>query len=622
MSIESMSTNEVIAQLMASNQRLEGMVNALTAEVSKFSTMADDYSATNTTDDFNMFAPPYINSGDTAWMIAASALVLFMTVPGLGLYYAGITRPKNVLTTYIQCFTITCLVTVLWLFFGYSLAFGPSEPYTAGAKYYRKGSPVIGDASRFWLYGLELDSVHMLAPSIPESVYCIYQLTFAIITAALIVGAFADRMKYSSMIVFITLWHLLVYCPIAHSIWHPEGFLFQAGTLDFAGGNVVHISSGISGLVSTLILGPRIGFSKTEKFENYNLLLTATGAAMLWVGWYGFNAGSACSANTRAGYAMLVTQISTAVASMCWMLTEWYVAKRPSVLGMVSGAIAGLVAITPASGYVDPTGAFFIGFFAGPICYLSSQLKYYFGYDDCLDAFGVHAIGGITGGILTGFFATATIDGTTADGVGIDGVFYGSTKIGGTQLGNQIYAIVVVVAYSAFLTFIILKALDLTIGMRVSEDIEILGLDQGIYGESASEYDRNAALTGHGKQRWAEMRSYFEHLKTDSDIIAYFEQIDTNADGTLDISELKDALLKSNIPINDVVLRSMMHAASGPDTPDGQIAKKDFVALMHRIRAAAHASEHGQQVEVDVLTASGSGHKRVLVPAFEIDPNV
>jgi Amt family ammonium transporter len=550
-------------------------------------------------------------------MITSCALVLFMTVPGLGLYYAGITRPKNVLTTYIQCWTITCLVTFLWLVFGYSLAFAPSEAETAGAPYYKQRSPVIGDASRFWLYGLRLDSVHELAPTIPESVFCIYQLTFAIITAALIVGAFADRMKFSSMIFFIVMWHLLVYCPIAHSVWHPSGFLFQAGVLDFAGGNVVHISSGISGLVSTLVLGPRIGFSKnmTKPFENYNLLLTATGAAMLWVGWFGFNAGSAVAANPRAGMAMLVTQIATAVASFCWMLTEWYVRKTPSVLGMVSGAVAGLVGITPASGYVDATGAFFIGFFAGPLCFLSSQLKYVFGYDDCLDAFGVHAIGGIVGGILTGFFATSTVA-----GAGINGVFYADTKVGGTQLGNQIYAIVVVTCYAAFMTFCILKVLDMTIGMRVSEDIVLLGLDQGIYGESATDDDKNKALAAHGHQRWSDLHSYFEHLKTDSEIYAFFDTIDTDGNGTLSSDELKTHLDKANIPINNVVLRSMMHAASGPTTAEGQISKSDFIQLIHKLRVA---SESNVPVEVDVLTASGSGHRRVLVPTFEIssDPD-
>jgi Amt family ammonium transporter len=595
---------DTIAQLMASNQRLEAMVSDLSAQVKvhshQFATMGDDYGPVSTLD-----------AGDTAWMITATGLVLFMTVPGLGLYYSGITRPKNVLTTYIQCFTITCLVTFLWLVFGYSLAFGPSEQPTAGSPYYRHSSPVIGDASRFWFYGLGLDSVHMLATTIPESVFCMYQLTFAIITAALIVGSFADRMKYSSMIIFIGLWHLLVYCPVAHSVWHPSGFLFQAGVLDFAGGNVVHISSGISGLVSTLVLGPRIGFSKDKPFENYNLLLTATGAAMLWVGWYGFNAGSAVAANARAGYALLVTQIATAIASMCWMLTEWYVRKTPSVLGMVSGAIAGLVAITPASGYVDPTGAFFIGFLAGPICFLSSQLKYYFGYDDCLDAFGVHAIGGIVGGILTGFFATEDIA-----GAGLNGVFYGTTEVGGRQLGNQIYAIVVVTCYAAFCTFVILKVLEATVGMRVSEDIELLGLDQGIYGESATEYDRNKALTSHGAQRWSEMHAYFDHLKTDDDITAFFDSIDQDGNGFLDDVELRAALTKANIPISDVVLRSMMHAASGADTPAGQIGKKDFVVLMHKIKAASESMN--TEVEIDVLTASGSGHRRVLVPAFEI----
>lgn len=418
-----------------------------------------------------------LDTGDTAWMLCATALVLFMTVPGLGLYYAGITRSKNVLTTFMQCFTITCLITFLWLCFGYSLSFGPALPQPIG----QPANPVIGDGSRLWLQGLRENTYHQLAPTIPEAIFCAYQLTFAIITPSLIVGSFADRMKHGSMIVFITLWHLIVYCPIAHSVWHPSGFLFKAGSLDYAGGNVVHISSGISGLVSTLVLGRRHGFPQND-FERHNILLTAMGASMLWVGWFGFNAGSAVGANERAAMALLCTQIATAIASLGWMCSEWYVRKYPSVLGMVSGAVAGLVAITPASGFVDPTGAFFIGLFAGPVCYFSSQLKFKLQYDDALDSFGVHAVGGILGGILTGFFATSDIGGGT-----LNGVFYANTEIGGGQLGKQLYAIVVTIGYAAFVTFLILKSIDLTMGLRVTEKDELEGLDHALYKENISE---------------------------------------------------------------------------------------------------------------------------------------
>lgn len=426
-----------------------------------------------------------LDTGDTAWMLASTALVLFMTIPGLMLYYSGMVRSKNVLATVMQIFSITCLVTCLWLFFGYSLAFAPALPSPVG----QDSSPVYGDASRFWLQGMRMDSYHQLAPTIPESVFCAYQLTFAIITPSLICGSFADRMKYVPMLIFMCVWHLIVYCPIAHAVWHPKGFLFKAGALDFAGGNVVHIASGISGLVSSIMLGHRKGFG-TEVFHPHNILLTAVGSSMLWVGWYGFNAGSALGANERAGYALLMTQISTATAAMTWLFSEWYMRKQPSVLGMVSGAIAGLVAITPASGFVDPTGAFFIGFIAGPACYFGSQLKHYLGYDDALDGFGVHAIGGALGGVLTGFFATDTI------APGINGVFYASTKVGGTQLGNQIYAIVVCAGWAAFCTFLILQALEMTMGLRVSEETEDKGMDHSLYGESIFdvEYGRRAPI--------------------------------------------------------------------------------------------------------------------------------
>jgi Amt family ammonium transporter len=410
------------------------------------------------------------DTGDTAWMLASCALVLFMTIPGLSFYYAGMARTKNVLAIAMQCFVICGLITFLWLCFGYSLAFAPADATGTAYKLY-------GDASRFWLTGMTLNSFHQLAPTIPESVFCTYQLTFAIITPALITGAFAERMKFPSMLVFMTLWHFLVYCPIAHAIWHPSGFLFEYGALDFAGGNVVHISSGVSGLVCAIYLGARKGYG-TEAFVPHNILITVAGASMLWVGWYGFNAGSALGANSRAGMALLATHIATGCATLSWMAVEWVIRGQPSVLGAVSGAVAGLVAVTPASGYIDPTGAFFIGLLAGPVCYFGCQAKKLLGYDDALDAFGVHAVGGILGGVLTGFFATDSVSGRT------NGVFYTDTFYGGRQLGIQIYAIVFSVFWAAVFTVGILFIVDKTMGLRVSESDEQVGLDKSIHGES------------------------------------------------------------------------------------------------------------------------------------------
>ena len=421
-----------------------------------------------------------LNDGDTAWMLASCALVLFMTMPGLALYYSGMCRTKNVLATVMQTFTITCVITFLWLCFGYSLSFGPSSPPVEGTSLYQ----VIGSSDRMWLFGLTVNGSNYLAPTIPETVFCMYQLTFAIITAALIAGSFAERMKFLPMIAFISLWHLLVYCPVAHSVWHPDGFLFKAGALDYAGGNVVHICSGISGLIAAIVLGKRQGFGK-ERFDPHNILMTFMGMCMLWVGWFGFNAGSAVSATGRAGYAMLNTQISTAIASLTWMMTDWYWNGQPSVLGMISGAVAGLVSITPACGYVDQTAAFIIGLLAGPICFFGAILKHYLGYDDALDAFGVHAVGGIFGGIATGFFVNPNITGSLA------GVFYTGVHTGGHQLASQLYAIVVTVGWSAFMTFIILKLLDVSMGLRVSLKDEVVGLDVSIHGESVGQNEHS-----------------------------------------------------------------------------------------------------------------------------------
>jgi Amt family ammonium transporter len=399
-----------------------------------------------------------INSGDTAWVLASTALVLLMTIPGLALFYAGMVRKKNVLATIMQSFAITCLVTVLWVIAGYSLAFMP-------------GSEYIGSLDRLFLSGMSYMkeankvSVSHLATTIPESVYMMFQMTFAIITPALITGAFADRMKFSAMLWFMGLWSLLVYSPIAHMMWEPGGKFAAMGILDFAGGTVVHINAGIAALVCALMLGKRIGYGK-EAMAPHNLVLTVTGAALLWVGWFGFNAGSAVAADGRAGMAMTVTQFATAAAALAWMFTEWLAKGKPSVLGIASGAVAGLVAITPASGFVGPTGALIIGIAAGVICFVaSSSVKKALGYDDSLDAFGVHCIGGIVGALLTGVLNVKEIS-------GVDG-----------SLLTQFYGVVTTLLYSGIMSFIILKVIDLVIGLRVSADEEREGLDLVLHGE-------------------------------------------------------------------------------------------------------------------------------------------
>jgi len=407
-------------------------------------------------------AAPKLDSGDTAWMLTSTALVLMMTIPGLALFYGGMVRKMNVLATVMQSFAITCLVTVLWMIIGYSLAF-------------TEGAPFIGGLSRVMLNGMGLDAINPLAKTIPESVYMTYQMTFAIITPALICGAFADRMKFSAMMWFMTAWSLLVYAPIAHWVWGPGGYLNDAGVLDFAGGTVVHINAGVAGLVACLIMGKRKGLG-TEHFAPHNLVLSVIGAGLLWVGWFGFNAGSASGANTNAGMAMAVTQIATAAAALGWMFVEWALKGKPSVLGIISGAVAGLVAITPASGFVDPTGGLVIGIAAGVGCYFSAtSMKKLFGYDDSLDAFGVHGIGGMIGAILTGVFAKAAIGGDGKSGL-VDG--------NPGQILIQLEGIAFTVVYCSIASFIILKVLDVVMGLRVEEEVERDGLDLALHGET------------------------------------------------------------------------------------------------------------------------------------------
>jgi ammonium transporter, Amt family len=408
------------------------------------------------------------NSGDTAWMLTSMAIVLMMTIPGLALFYGGMVRKKNVGDTVMTSFAITCLISILWLICTYSLAF-------------RSGNWFIGGLDRAFLQGIVSDiaknvgNPNPLAPTIPESVYSMFQLTFAIITPALIAGSFAERMKFSAMLWFIGLWALFVYSPIAHWVWGPDGFLNSANdmawvkVLDFAGGTVVHINSGTAGLMACLMLGKR-----KDAGPAHNMVLTMIGASLLWVGWFGFNAGSAVSAGLQAGMAMTVTHLATATAGFTWMLVEWMLRGKPTVIGICSGAVAGLVAITPASGFVGPMGAFWIGIAAGIVCYWGcTGFKHMFGYDDALDAFGVHALGGMAGALLTGVFAVEQYGGTA-------GLLEGNPG----QVVNQAIGIAIVFCYDAIVSLIILKIVDIFIGLRVPVEVEREGLDLALHGET------------------------------------------------------------------------------------------------------------------------------------------
>src|SRR5436190_8268105 len=406
-----------------------------------------------------------LNSGDTAWMITSSALVLMMTIPGLGLFYGGMVRKKNVLATLAQSFGATCIITVLWMIIGYSIAFTPNP--NAGMNSF------IGSFNYLLLGPMGLNAVNPLAATIPESVYMFFQMTFAIITPALIAGALADRMKFSAFMWFMSLWLIFVYSPIAHWVW-GGGWLGQLGALDYAGGTVVHLNAGTAGLVTCLVLGRRVGFG-SENMAPHNLVLSVIGASLLWVGWFGFNAGSAVTSNVNAGMAMAATQIATAAAALAWMFAEWLVTKRPSVLGIISGAVAGLVAITPASGFVNPLGALIIGIAAGVVCYLAAvHLKKMFGYDDALDAFGVHGVGGALGAMLTGAFAPNAIN-SLGKGWLIDG--------NAGQMWIQFIDVAGTFVYCAIATWIILKIIDAVIGLRVTKEVEVEGLDINLHGE-------------------------------------------------------------------------------------------------------------------------------------------
>jgi Amt family ammonium transporter len=403
-------------------------------------------------------APPAIDTGDTAWMLTSTAIVLMMTIPGLALFYGGLVRKKNVLSVVMQCFTIACAITIVWLLVGYSLAFTDGGSLNA----------YIGGLSKAMMAGVTKDAITL---TIPETVFFTFQLTFAIITPALIVGAFVDRMKFSAMLLFMVLWSLIVYVPITHWVW-GGGFLAGAGVLDFAGGTVVHINAGVAGLVCAIFLGKRYGYG-TENMAPHNLVYSVIGASLLWVGWFGFNAGSAVAANSSAGMAMAVTQIATAAAALAWMFIEWIIHKKPSILGIISGAVAGLVAITPASGFVGPMGALWIGIAAGLICFFASTtIKKALGYDDSLDVFGIHGVGGIVGAVLTGVFAVEAIGGKP-------GMLEGNPG----QVLTQIWGITATIVWCAVATFVILIIVNVLLGVRVSQSAEVEGLDINLHGE-------------------------------------------------------------------------------------------------------------------------------------------
>jgi Amt family ammonium transporter len=405
-----------------------------------------------------------MNSGDTAWVLTASALVLLMTIPGLAFFYGGLVRRKNILSILMQCFIIVCVISLQWMLFGYSLAFGPSF------------HGIIGNLDWIGLSGVGALPNPDYSKTIPHSVFMIFQAMFAIITPALIIGAYAERVKFSAFLLFTILWATFVYDPLAHWVWNPGGWLRGMGALDFAGGIVVHVSSGISALVLAILLGKRIGYNH-RPIRPHNLPFTVLGAALLWFGWFGFNAGSALAADGLAGNAMVATHIATAAAGLAWALVEWWHNGTPTILGVVTGAVAGLVAITPACGFVNPMNAMFIGIMVAVICYLAvAVIKSKLGYDDSLDAFGVHGVGGTFGTIATGIFAQKAIN-----PAGADGLLFGNVH----QFLVQGLLVLVAVVFAVVMTFIIFKIVDAVLGMRVEEKNEIIGLDLTQQSEAA-----------------------------------------------------------------------------------------------------------------------------------------
>ncbi len=403
-----------------------------------------------------------ISNGDTAWMIISTALVMLMT-PGLAFFYGGLVRRKNVLSIMMQCFMLLGVISIQWVLFGYSLAFGPDH------------GGVIGDFSWAALNGVGLAPNPDYAGTIPHSLFMLFQMMFAVITPALIIGAFAERMKFGAFLLFSVLWATLVYDPMAHWVWGVNGWLRDFGALDFAGGTVVHINAGMAALAAALVIGKRKGYPETS--PPHNLPFAILGAALLWFGWFGFNAGSALSSGGLATSAFLATHLGAAAAAVAWAVIEWITRKRPTALGIISGAVAGLVAITPASGYVGPLAAMAIGAVASAVCYLAVVLvKNKLGYDDSLDAFGVHGVGGMVGALLTGFFATTAIN-----PAGADGLFYGNAMLALKQLA----ALAVCAAFSFVVSWVLLKIIDKTMGLRVKEDQENIGLDLTQHRESA-----------------------------------------------------------------------------------------------------------------------------------------
>jgi Amt family ammonium transporter len=407
-----------------------------------------------------------LDSGNTAWILVSTALVLFMTIPGLALFYGGLVRVKNVLSVLMQCLALTAAITIVWTVCGYSLAFDATG-MSAGTTNLHS---FIGSFQKVFMRGVDGG---VLAGSIPEILFFVFQMTFAIITPALIVGAFAERMKFSAMLIFSVVWLLVVYVPICHMTWGGAGSYFgEMGVFDFAGGIVVHITAGVGALVACIVIGPRRGYL-TVPMPPHNMTMTATGTAMLWVGWFGFNGGSALAADGGASMAIVVTQISAATAAFTWMSIEWAKNGKPSVLGLATGAIAGLAAVTPASGFIGPVGGLAIGLFSGTLCwYVSTAVKRRLGYDDSLDVFGVHGVGGFLGTVLAGVFAAEFFQGNQGD-LAI-----------GSQVGIQLYAAVVTVAYTAVASFAILKAVDATVGLRVAEEEETQGLDTALHAEA------------------------------------------------------------------------------------------------------------------------------------------
>jgi Amt family ammonium transporter len=415
---------------------------------------------------FAQAVAPKVDAADTAWMLGATGLVLMMTIPGLALFYAGMVRKKNILATMAQCMAATFLVSMLWAVIGYSLAFTGDGAY-------------IGTLERMFLNGMTLDAISPLAKTIPENLFMIYQMTFAVITVALVAGSVADRMRFSAFLLFCVFWLLLVYVPIAHWVW-GGGFLGAYGVVDFAGGLVVHVNAGVAGLVAAYVIGSRRGYG-SENLSPHDLTLAVIGTGLLWVGWFGFNGGSALGANSRAAMAIVSTHLAACAGAFTWMALEWYLRGKPSVLGMISGAVAGLGTITPASGFVMPMQAILIGLIAGSVCFWAcTWLKGKLGYDDSLDVFGVHGVGGLTGSLLAGVFAVGALSATPELPGGISGLLEGNAQL----LWAQFYGVAVTALWSGALTFVILKVISIFVPLRVRHEDEVMGLDVSQHGEA------------------------------------------------------------------------------------------------------------------------------------------